>query len=79
VARIHYRIVQHDNGWAYKLDDVFSEPFATREAAVAAAKRVAAEQHVPGDTLHIEFQDADGNWHSELSEGTDRPDIDVLA
>jgi len=79
VARIHYRIVAHDGGWAYKLNDVFSEPFPSKSAAMAAAKRVAAEQHVPGDTTHIEYQDEAGTWHSELSEGDDRPDADVVA
>src|ERR1044071_3467093 len=79
MARIHYRIVAHDGGWAYKLDDVFSEPFPSKSSALAAAKKVAAEQHVPGETTHIEFQDDTGAWHSELSEGDDRPDADVVA
>jgi len=78
MIRIHYRIVQHDGGWAYKLGDVFSEPFRTHDAAVAAARRVAAEQHVPGETAYIEYQDASGKWHTETSEGTDRPDVDVV-
>ena len=34
MARIHYRIVAHDGGWAYKLDDVFSEPFPSKSAAL---------------------------------------------
>lgn len=79
MTKIHYRVVEHDGGWAYKLNDVFSEPFPSRKAALAAAKRVAAEQHLPGDTVHIEFQDEAGNWHSELSEGDDRPDADVVS
>ena len=79
VARVHYRIVAHDGGWAYKLNDVFSEPFPTKSVALAAAKRVAFEQHIPGDTTHIEYQDETGAWHSELSEGDDRPDADVVA
>jgi hypothetical protein len=79
MARIHYRIVPHDGGWAYKLNDVFSEPFPSRSAALAAAKIVAAEQHVPGNTTHIEYQDEAGTWHAELSEADDRPDADVVA
>ena len=31
MSKIHYKIVQHDGGWAYKLGDVFSEPFATHD------------------------------------------------
>jgi Uncharacterized protein conserved in bacteria (DUF2188) len=77
MAKIHYKVVAHDGGWAYKLNDVFSEPFATKAAAMSAAKRVAAEQRTPGDTTHIEFQDEAGKWHTEIAEGNDRPDADV--
>lgn len=79
MTKIHYRVVQHDGGWAYKLGDVFSEPFRTRHAALAAAKHAAAEQHIPGDTTHIEYQDENGVWHEEIARGDDRPDADVQA
>jgi hypothetical protein len=36
MANIHYRIVAHDGGWAYKLNDVFSEPFPSKAAAFLA-------------------------------------------
>ena len=48
MAKIIYQIVEHDGGWAYKSGGVYSEPFPNHEAAVAAAKRAAAEQEVPG-------------------------------
>ena len=79
MAKIHYRIVAHDGGWAYKLNDVFSEPFPSKAAALAAAKRAAFKQHVPGNTTHIEYEDEFGRWHTELSDGSDRPDADVVA
>ena len=77
MAKIHYKIVQHDGGWAYKLGDVFSEAFGTRSAALAAAHRVAQEQHVPGDPATTEYQDEAGRWHTEFSAGDDRPEADV--
>jgi hypothetical protein len=77
MPKIHYRVVQHDGGWAYTLDGVFSEPFSSKANALAAARRVAREQHVPGDLTHIEYEDAAGVWHTELSEPDDRPDADV--
>ena len=64
---ITYRIVEHDGGWAYKLGDVFSETFPTRQAALDAAKRVAAEQRIPGKTEAIEYEDTEGKWHEELA------------
>lgn len=77
MARIHYKIVQHDGGWAYQLDGAYSEPYPTHKAALAAALRVASEQRVPGDTGYIEYQNADGVWRTELASGIDRPEADV--
>ena len=48
-----------------------------RAAALTAAKRAAAEQHVPGEAAYIEYQDEAGCWHTEFSAGDDRPDADV--
>jgi hypothetical protein len=77
MANNHYRIVPHDGGWAYTFSGVFSEPFRSRAAALAAAKRVVAEQHTPGDTVEIEYQDEGGRWRRETAQGMDRPDVDV--
>jgi hypothetical protein len=77
MSHVTYKIVQHDGGWAYTEDGVFSEAFATRAMALAAAKRVAAEQRVPGRTEVIEYETADGKWHTETAAGGDRPETDV--
>lgn len=78
MRKLYYRIVPHDGGWAYKLGEVFSEPFSSRKAALVAAHRVAREQHVPGDTVTIEYQNETGEWITELAQSTDRPDADVI-
>ena len=75
--KIHHEVAEHDGGWAYKLGDVFSEPYPDRATALAASRRVAAEQHVPGSAAYIEYQDEVGRWHTEFSAGDDRPDADV--
>ena len=77
MTHVTYRIVRHDDGWAYTVDGVFSEPFATHAQALAAARTAAAEQRVPGRTEAIEWEDASGKWHSETAAGSDRPDTDV--
>jgi hypothetical protein len=77
MTHVTYQIVQHDGGWAYKVDGVFSEPFATHADALAAARAAAAEQRVPGHTEAIEWEDASGRWHTETASGSDRPDTDV--
>jgi hypothetical protein len=77
VSHVIYRIVRHDGGWAYKVGDVFSERFDSHDTALTAARRAAAEQRVPGDTHGIEWEDANGKWHREVSSGSDRPDTEV--
>jgi len=77
MSHVIYRLVQHDGGWAYKVGDVFSEAFPTHAAALAAAKRAAHEQRVPGNTEAIEWEDENGAWHSETAAGIDRPETDV--
>ena len=77
MAKLTYKIVEHDGGWAYKVDGVFSEPFPTHAEALAAARAAAEEQRVPGFTEVIEYEDEKGRWHVETARGNDRPDTDV--
>jgi hypothetical protein len=77
MARVTYKIVEHDGGWAYTVNGVFSEAFANHAAALAAAKRAAAEQRTPGRTEVIEYETSDGKWRTETAEGGDRPETDV--
>jgi hypothetical protein len=78
MTKIVYEIVEHDGGWAYKVGDVFSEPFPSHAAALAAAKLAADEQKVAGETETIEYEDEQGEWHQELDPGDDRPATEVV-
>ena len=53
MSHLTYEIIEHDGGWAYTADGVFSEPFPSHEEALIAAKRAAAEQRVGGETEAI--------------------------
>jgi hypothetical protein len=77
MAKLVYRIVKHEDGWAYQVRGSFSETFPTHDAAVAAAKRAAGEQRVSGETVGIQYETADGVWHEEVDPGTDRPETSV--
>lgn len=77
MAHVTYRIVRHEDGWAYTVNGVFSEAFPTHAEALQAAQRAAREQRVPGQTGSIEYEDAQGKWHVERALGDDRPDTDV--
>jgi hypothetical protein len=77
MTKVTYEIVEHDGGWAYRVDGVFSETFPSHDAARQAAEDAASEQRVPGDTTGISYEDKDGRWHDELSVGRDRPVTDV--
>jgi hypothetical protein len=77
MVTVTYEIVEHDGGWAYRVNGVYSETFPTHDSARKAAERVAQEQHIPGSTTAISWEDKDGRWHQELSKGDDRPETDV--
>ena len=77
MTHVVYEVVEHDGGWAYKVGDVFSETFPTREIAHAAAAQAAQEQRTPGETETIEYEDREGQWHEETAKGNDRPDSEV--
>ena len=48
MTKIVYEVIEHDGGWAFRLDGTISETFRSHDAAYAAAKRVAIEQMRPG-------------------------------
>jgi hypothetical protein len=77
MAHVTYKVVRHEDGWAYTVNGVFSESFPSHAEALAAARNAAAEQRAPGESGTIEYEDANGRWHTELALGSDRPETDV--
>ena len=77
MSKIAYQIVRHDGGWAYKVDETFSETFRTHDQAHEAAELAAREQGEPGEATVISYEDKEGHWHKEKSAGDDRPEADV--
>lgn len=75
--QISYHVEPHDEGWAYRCGNVWSEPYPTHEAALAAAKIAAARQQVGGSDEHIVYETSDYKWRSEDVKGGDRPEVDV--
>ena len=77
MSKITYKIVRHDGGWAYKVDETFSEAFKSHDEAHKAAELAAREQAEPGETTIISYEDKGGHWHKEKSAGDDRPKAKV--
>ena len=77
MSEVHYKVIEHDGGWAYVSQGVYSETFPTHDAAAVAAKRAAAEQRLAGPDEAIEYQDEAGRWRTEQASGDDRPVTDV--
>src|SRR6516164_4887537 len=55
MVHVTYKVVRHEDGWAYTVNGVFSESFPTHEEAREAARRAAAEQRQPGQSETIEY------------------------
>ncbi len=77
MTHVIYKVVRHEDGWAYTVDGTFSESFPSHKEALEAARNAAAEQRAPGDTEAIEWEDENGKWHQEVAGGRDRPDTEV--
>ena len=77
MSAVTYEIVEHDGGWAYRVEATYSETFPTHDAALHAARVAAREQRQPGDTTGIQYEDTRGQWREELASGDDRPVTDV--
>jgi hypothetical protein len=77
MTKVTYEIVEHDGGWAYRVDGVYSETFPSHELARRAAERAAREQVVPRATSGISYEDRQGRWHDEVARGDDRPETEV--
>jgi hypothetical protein len=73
MTKLIYEIIKHDGGWAYRVDETVSEPFATHDAAFKAAELAAREQSEPGESTIISYEDKQGHWHQEASPADDRP------
>ena len=77
MSEVIYQVVEHDGGWAYKVGATFSETFKSHDEALEAARTAANEQRVGGKTEGIQYEDAQGKWHGEVSKGDDRPETAV--
>lgn len=77
MTKVVYEIVEHDGGWAYSVDGVYSETYPSHDAARHGAERAAREQVVGGETTGISYEDAQGKWHDEVAQGGDRPSTEV--
>ncbi len=73
-----YHVAEHDGGYAYRVNDVWSEPFPDHDMALAAAKAAAQRQQLGGDDTEIIFETADGKWRTELALGGYRPETKVV-
>jgi hypothetical protein len=77
MSKITYEIVKHDGGWAYRVNETYSERYRSHDEARHAALRAAREQQEPGVATLITWEDSAGHWHKELAAGDDRPLTDV--
>ena len=76
--KVTYEIVEHDGGWAYRVDGTYSETHRSHDDAFRAARNAACEQLRPGETKGIVWEDARGRWHAEVTSADDRPQTEVV-
>ncbi len=79
MAKVVYQVVEHDGGWAYTSNGVFSKTFPSHEAARAAAgpRRRRTKSAGPDRGDPIRGRPGPG-WHNETAKGDDRPITEVV-
>lgn len=77
MTQVVYKIVRHGEGWAYQVGETLSETFTSQNIAREAANDAAREHRQFGNTVGIAFEDSNGQWQEELSDGRDRPETSV--
>jgi hypothetical protein len=78
MTKVTYEVVEHDEGYAYRAGDVFSETYPTPEAARAAAEQAAQRQTLTGTDEIIQYQDSQGGWREEFADGENRPETGIV-
>jgi hypothetical protein len=74
---LYYHVEPHDEGWAYRLGDVWSEAFPDHAGALGAARAAAERQQQGGSDTCIIYETADYKWITEKAFGGDRPEVEV--
>lgn len=69
MSKVTYEIVEHDGGWTYRVNGVFSEPFPSHDFAAKRQSAPPAGNRSLGDTTRISHEDKSGHWHDELASG----------
>jgi hypothetical protein len=58
--KVTFKIVKHDDGWAFEANGAHSQHFRTREAARTAARLAASTASA---TTRLSHEDKDGEWY----------------
>ncbi len=78
MVKVVYEVVEHDGGWAYKFDKVFSETFPTHEAAHAAAAAPPPSSGCRAGPRRSSLRTARASGTRETASGSDRPVTEVV-
>ena len=73
---VTYEIVPHNGGWAYRLDDVYSETFPSKEDATRAAEAAASKQKV--DRVTVDTNDEDSPFANSNARLDNVSDLDLM-
>ena len=77
MIKVTYEVVEHDGGWAYRVNGLYLETFPTHALAHKAAERAARERVAPVETTGIFFEELKSAIGiDEVSAGSDRPETD---
>ncbi len=75
---VTYHVGEHDGGWAYHIEEVWSDRFPDHRTALEAARVAASRQGTSEEDVLVSYQNAEGNWTTELAGNGERVDAEVM-
>ena len=75
---VTYHVDEHDGGWAYRVDQVWSETFPDHASALKAARAAASRQGTSDASVLVTYENTSGQWVTELAGNGERVDADVV-
>ncbi|KRB55056.1 hypothetical protein ASE04_04850 [Rhizobium sp. Root708] len=75
---VTYHVDKHDGGWAYHVDQVWSETFSDHGSALKAARAAASRQGTSDASVLVTYENTSGQWVTELAGNGERVDANVV-
>ena len=77
MSEVTYEIVEHDGGWAYKVDGALSRCSRPMRQRSRQHRPPPLSRKPPARPKRLNTKTRKGKWHTETARGSDRPETHI--